>query len=452
MSSTPQRALNQFKYVLNEINKLKNDPNIARTTQFIIDDEKIDNITIIITPIDGLYKNMSFTFRLNIPPLYPSWGHPIIPKCLTNIYHPNISENGVCLYYDNIIDDDVALRESLEQLIVGINYLFIHPGNMIKPQTNDILVKNIEEMKNVKYINSNKLAYESKILYSNEFNDSLTKINNWTEYFPQSIIKYKHNGYRNYAVSMSGSKIYSIEKLDTVLSHIIRDPRYHFISNDISNTLNTSKTLNMNTIMLSKVGKIIYPSEINKIVTSNIYNSHHANINFHNPFSSWSLYDKNDTNDTNDTKKKTIMMTNIKITSNYLFSFCVDNKLITFSEEIDSLYVMKIDYLPSFASNNLHVCEDVTITKPLKFHVEMCTITINETMKDLFKNVVFKLNSQNTNDQFIIYDNGMTLRNLTNQEKEYIDCKKEQTDLIEKYIAKNSNQAGFDISKMNSIH
>uniref|UniRef100_A0A0N5AHW7 E2 NEDD8-conjugating enzyme n=1 Tax=Syphacia muris TaxID=451379 RepID=A0A0N5AHW7_9BILA len=51
---------------------------------------------LIVTPSEGMYKNGVFRFSIEVPPEYNNV--PPIVKCLTRVWHPNITEDGaICL-------------------------------------------------------------------------------------------------------------------------------------------------------------------------------------------------------------------------------------------------------------------------------------------------------------------------------------------------------------------
>lgn len=80
------------------------------------------NVTV--TPSDGLYKNASFKFAVNIPQTYPY--DPPKVECNTLVYHPNIDWEGhVCL---NILRADWMPVLNLGSVLFGLMTLFLEPN------------------------------------------------------------------------------------------------------------------------------------------------------------------------------------------------------------------------------------------------------------------------------------------------------------------------------------
>ncbi|VDN55100.1 unnamed protein product [Dracunculus medinensis] len=79
-----------------------------------------------VTPNDGMYKGGSFKFSITVPPEY-NYSPPIV-KCLTRIWHPNISEEGaVCLSLlrQNSLDNFGWLpTRRIIDVILGLNSIF----------------------------------------------------------------------------------------------------------------------------------------------------------------------------------------------------------------------------------------------------------------------------------------------------------------------------------------
>lgn len=93
--------------------------NQAQVTHY---DEDLNSFKVEIVPNDGLYYGGKFDFEVT-PKCYPK--RPPIVKCLTQIYHPNISDNGdVCL---NLFSDWAATN-TLEDCVQGLLFLMYNPN------------------------------------------------------------------------------------------------------------------------------------------------------------------------------------------------------------------------------------------------------------------------------------------------------------------------------------
>ncbi|VDO42858.1 unnamed protein product [Onchocerca flexuosa] len=56
----------------------------------------LHNMELIVSPVEGIYKGGIFKFTIVVPPEYNNV--PPIVKCLTRVWHPNITEEGsICL-------------------------------------------------------------------------------------------------------------------------------------------------------------------------------------------------------------------------------------------------------------------------------------------------------------------------------------------------------------------
>ncbi|XP_077868550.1 uncharacterized protein LOC144359201 [Saccoglossus kowalevskii] len=85
-------------------------------------------MTIIISPNDGLYQGGRFKFKIEFDERYPV--SPPTVSCETMIYHPNIDAYDGN-YFDNVcvnILNDWDSKTDLESLVQGILYLFYHPN------------------------------------------------------------------------------------------------------------------------------------------------------------------------------------------------------------------------------------------------------------------------------------------------------------------------------------
>uniref|UniRef100_A0A1I7YEW3 E2 NEDD8-conjugating enzyme n=1 Tax=Steinernema glaseri TaxID=37863 RepID=A0A1I7YEW3_9BILA len=57
---------------------------------------KLHEMELVVTPIEGLYRGGRFVFSITVPPEYNNV--PPVVKCLTRVWHPNITEDGsICL-------------------------------------------------------------------------------------------------------------------------------------------------------------------------------------------------------------------------------------------------------------------------------------------------------------------------------------------------------------------
>ncbi|VDK68355.1 unnamed protein product [Onchocerca ochengi] len=56
----------------------------------------LHNMELIVSPVEGIYKGGIFKFTIVVPPEYNNV--PPVVKCLTRVWHPNITEEGsICL-------------------------------------------------------------------------------------------------------------------------------------------------------------------------------------------------------------------------------------------------------------------------------------------------------------------------------------------------------------------
>uniref|UniRef100_A0A915AKA4 E2 NEDD8-conjugating enzyme n=1 Tax=Parascaris univalens TaxID=6257 RepID=A0A915AKA4_PARUN len=79
-----------------------------------------------VTPSEGIYKGGSFKFSINVPPEYNNV--PPVVKCLTRVWHPNITEDGaICLSLlrQNSLDGYGWMpTRRLIDVILGLDSLF----------------------------------------------------------------------------------------------------------------------------------------------------------------------------------------------------------------------------------------------------------------------------------------------------------------------------------------
>jgi len=88
------------------------------------DQNNLMTFNVTVTPSDGLYKQASFKFTVNIPPSYPY--DPPKVECNTLVYHPNIDWEGhVCL---NILRADWMPVLNLGSVLFGLMTLFLEPN------------------------------------------------------------------------------------------------------------------------------------------------------------------------------------------------------------------------------------------------------------------------------------------------------------------------------------
>ena len=77
-----------------------------------------------VTPDTGYWSGCTYQFTFNIPPLYPH--EPPKVHCDTQLYHPNVNEEGnVCL---NILREDWKPVLDINAVIYGLIYLFYDPN------------------------------------------------------------------------------------------------------------------------------------------------------------------------------------------------------------------------------------------------------------------------------------------------------------------------------------
>tara|TARA_B110000971_G_C19739868_1_gene377003 strand:- start:36 stop:470 length:435 start_codon:yes stop_codon:yes gene_type:complete len=77
-----------------------------------------------VSPDTGYWKGAKYDFTFTIPPLYPHDAPKV--HCDTQIYHPNINEEGnVCL---NILREDWKPVLDINAVIYGLIYLFYDPN------------------------------------------------------------------------------------------------------------------------------------------------------------------------------------------------------------------------------------------------------------------------------------------------------------------------------------
>ena len=99
----------QLIHVQKEIRSIENNPHLNKINKFVIAEHNLGSFILIVSPSEGLYRELSIPFELTVPINYPSPGNPINARCLENIYHPNIFESGrLCLKYDGTGNLDIG--------------------------------------------------------------------------------------------------------------------------------------------------------------------------------------------------------------------------------------------------------------------------------------------------------------------------------------------------------
>jgi ubiquitin-conjugating enzyme E2 M len=78
-----------------------------------------------IRPVEGIYKDGSFDFLINIPPNYKN--DPPQVKCVTKHLHPNIqaTDGSVCM---NLLREDWLPSLGLDDILVGLLHLYQEPN------------------------------------------------------------------------------------------------------------------------------------------------------------------------------------------------------------------------------------------------------------------------------------------------------------------------------------
>ncbi|KAJ0041213.1 hypothetical protein Pint_28214 [Pistacia integerrima] len=82
------------------------------------------NFEISIKPDGGYYKDGTFLFSFEVPPIYPHDAPRV--KCKTKVFHPNIDlEGNVCL---NVLREDWKPVLNINTIIYGLYHLFTEPN------------------------------------------------------------------------------------------------------------------------------------------------------------------------------------------------------------------------------------------------------------------------------------------------------------------------------------
>jgi ubiquitin-protein ligase len=439
----------QLLFVQKEVNAINKNKILSKTTEFVIDESDISKFNVLIKPIEGLYSGLTIPFELTIPINYPAPGHPILAKCLENIYHPNIFSGGrLCLKYDGVGNFESGFKETLENLIIALNYLFVHPenygyGKNMPEEVKEIILKNIEAYKKKSKVINHKTDsknsssfdnlpyYKMREIYGTNINSSLSEIKNWSTYFPPSCVS-DAKKYRYYVYTFAGKKIMDLATMEEILSQVIRDPRYKF--SELTNIAFTKNQRNIidacmpttpHDVVLYKTKRLIYPSQIEmdlvKIKTnyslesSSKDKSNQLTTSFATGITFDDLSHINKYNFENKTKTKNLkILCNIVIKSNYAFSFvCHDssvnvNVVVLDSTFVDSKYLMKIDqclcgYQTVFNGCNLNLKSKCDPTKPPWFNISYSTIVMGTDVAEVFDNVAFKLNPADKQGQYLTF-------------------------------------------------
>jgi len=96
----------------------------ANARLIIPNKENLMSFSVAITPESGYWKGATYRFTFELPESYPY--KPPSVKCADKIYHPNIDLQGnVCL---NLLKDDWRPILAIQQIIYGLNFLFLEPN------------------------------------------------------------------------------------------------------------------------------------------------------------------------------------------------------------------------------------------------------------------------------------------------------------------------------------
>jgi ubiquitin-protein ligase len=265
----------QLMYVLKEVMALQKNEELAKTTEFTINESDLSQYRLKITPDTGLYQGVPIKFTLKVPSNYPATGYPIQPTCLTDIYHPNLHSGGrVCLHLDGIGSFETGYKETLDGLVNGLHYLFQHPGNRSVEDMSErervTIEKNIEQFKIREKLRKEKNQNITiREFYSDDLNPSLVKIANIGKYFPQICMS--RDSLERYVVfTLGGKKEMSLAKIETIISQLMRDPRYEYV------TVQAPKVAEVKLrqkgilspdhprqVKMTRISRIVVPTEIN---------------------------------------------------------------------------------------------------------------------------------------------------------------------------------------------
>jgi len=488
----------QLIHVMKEIKKIQEDSNLNSTTEFIIDEANISKFIMMIRPKEGLYTDLTIGFELVIPDNYPAPGHPIVAKCLENIYHPNIySEGRLCLTFDGVGNLETGYKETLENLVIAVNYLFVHPGNYgygqdMPKNIYETIKKNVEQYRlrtkvdNVPKKGEDRL-YKIKEIYDENINPTLVKIKNWESYFPSACLQDIKKS-RYYMFTLGGRKVMDLAKLEDVISQVIRDPRFRFDTAPNIAFVEDEKTQQQIiapttpfSVVLAKFKRIVYPDDI---VWDPINECFNSNTSFDKFFINCirGMYRES---------KEMIIMCNIVIRSNYKFMFSCQKKEnphypVLRSEEKQGNkckeYVMVIDqYICNMMAIDNHLIVDfnrsnnennedeyIDPSNPLWFYISFSTMIVGQDLIRMFTNVAYRLNPTDKTSPYVTLNNRAPMfaahtesgtRLLTDDEvklvSERIDTSTKSIDddyydieLASKYLASTAEQTGLDLSNV----
>jgi ubiquitin-protein ligase len=495
----------QLVHVMREIKKIQEDPNLNSTTEFIIDESNISKFTMIIRPNDGLYMGLIIYFELEVPNMYPAPGHPINAKCLDNIYHPNIFSGGrLCLKYDGVGNLESGFKETLENLVIAINYLFVHPenygyGNDMPKNMQETIKKNVEQYRMRVKVDkipkkSTDCLYKIKEIYDEKINPTLVKIKDWESYVPNiCLTEIKKSRY--YMFTLGGRKLMDLAKLEDVISQVIRDPRFRFDTAPNIAFVNDEKTQQEIiapqtpfSVVLAKFKRIIYPDDI---VWDPINECFVSNTSFDKFFINCikGMYRES---------REMIILCNVVIRSNYKFNFACQKKNnpnypVLRSEEkiiqdtkngIRKEYVMTIDqYICNMLSLDNHLIIDfnesnklnnssddtesyINPSNPLWFYISFSTMIIGEDLIKMFTNVAYKFNPTDKMSSYVTLTFnkgcGSGVRLLTDDEIKLVSEGVDEStklnnddyydiELASKYLASTAEQTGLDLSRVSYL-
>ena len=114
--------------------------NLGKTIAIDLEGDTLLEFRVTVKPDEGYYKKGEFVFLFNIKKSYPH--EPPKVKCLTDVYHPNIDEEGnVCL---NILREDWKPVLSISAVIYGLMFLFLdpNPSDPLNKEAAETLKKN----------------------------------------------------------------------------------------------------------------------------------------------------------------------------------------------------------------------------------------------------------------------------------------------------------------------
>jgi len=489
----------QLLYVMQEIKNIQENPNLNQTVEFIIDESNMEKFNLVVRPKDGLYEGLIINFELGVPIDYPAPGSPIFAKCLDNIYHPNIFVGGrLCLTYDGIGNLDTGFKETLENLVIAINYLFLHPANtgidgkIMPKHDKETIQKNVTAYKLRTKVDkipkrSSDRLYKIKEVYDSKINRSLTRIKDWESYIPKSCLKDAVRS-RYYMFTLGGRKQMDIAKLEDVISNVIRDPRYRFDTAPNIAFVNDEKTqqeimvpATSFSVVLTKFKRIIYPNDIEWDPVDECFSS---NVTFDRFF-------LNCIRGMHRQSREMIIMCNITIRSNYKFKFThqktnernypIISSKLNESAKNKKEYIMEIDqYICNMMALDNHLVidlnesesDDASSNKKNKenletyidpsnlvwFYISFSTMIVGEDLTGMFLNVAYRLNPADRTSPYvttgmsgtrILTDDEVKMISNTEDDESIKPTKMEDyydIELASKYLASTVEQTGLDLS------